>query len=74
MVDKTMWVSTKDLLPAVGERVLVLTKWGHAEDAVFTSYDADTELLFRPDGLRPNIDVKWWMHIPADGWHNIKEA
>lgn len=73
MENEVWWVSTKEFLPAIEERVLVLTKWGHVTDATFTNYGLDTEPTFRPDGLRPNIDVKWWMNIPADGWHNIKE-
>lgn len=26
---KTQWVSIKDVLPTIGERVWVLTKWGY---------------------------------------------
>lgn len=73
MEDKTWWVSTKDFLPTIGERVLVLTKWGHLTDAMYTNYGLDVEPMFRPGGLKPDVDVKWWMTIPTDGWRNIKE-
>lgn len=73
MENREWWVSTKDFLPTIGERVLVFTKWGHITDATFTNYGLDMEPTFRPDGLKPDVDVKWWMTIPMDGWHNIKE-
>ena len=29
-------------------------------------------VLFSPDAYKPNEDVKWWMPIPEDGWHDVK--
>lgn len=74
MDHEVRWMSTKDFLPTVGERVLALTKWGHITDARFANYGLGDAPTFEPDSLKPNIDVKWWMTIPTDGWHDIKEV
>ena len=69
--NEARWVSTREFLPEDGEKVLIITKFGHIQNAMYggSGYGA---LLFRPDGLKPNDDVKWWMPIPTDGWKDIK--
>ena len=69
--NKAWWVSTREFLPEDGEKVLIITKFGHIQNAMYggSGYGA---LLFHPDGLKPNDDVKWWMPIPTDGWKDIK--
>lgn len=71
------WVSTKDFLPDEGEKVLTITKFGIVMDASLRTYlptgrQRICPVLFSPDAYRPNEDVKWWMQIPEDGWHDIK--
>lgn len=66
------WVSTKEFLPDIDERVLIITKWGHVTNAMYTDMGMGGEPSFRPDGLKPNKDVKWWMPTPTDGWKDIK--
>lgn len=68
------WVYTKEFLPTIGERVLIISKFGHISNAMYTDYGMGDEPTFRPDGFKPHEDVKWWMPIPTDGWHDIKEA
>ena len=68
------WVSTKDFLPNNEEKVLIISKWGHVSNAMYTDYGLGGPVLFRPDGLKPDIDVKWWMPIPADGWHRLVDV
>ena len=73
------WVSTKDFLPDEGEKVLIITKFGTVEDSALRTYLSTGRqkiepVLFSPDGYRPHEDVKWWMPIPEDGWHDVKET
>lgn len=56
------------------ERVLIISKWGHITDSMWTNYGLDIPASFRPAGLLPGTDVKWWMSIPTDGWNDIKEV
>lgn len=74
MRNKTCWVPTKEFLPTIGEKVLIISKWGHVSDSVFANCSFDDTPLFRPDGLKPHEDVKWWMPMPTDGWHDIKKV
>lgn len=72
------WVSTKEFLPDEGEKVLIITKFGSIQDAVLRTYlptgrQKIWPVLFSPNAYKPNEDVKWWMPIPEDGWHDIKE-
>lgn len=73
MENEMRWISTKDFLPEIGEEVLVLTVWGHITDAIFTDCGLKIEPTFLPGDLKPDVDVKWWMTIPTDGWNNLKE-
>ena len=57
------WISVKDRLPEVGERVLTLDKWGHIHDRMLYQ-SVDGFISFRPDGLKPGIDVTHWMQLP----------
>ena len=68
------WVSTKEFLPDNGEKVLVIDKCGAVHNQMFTDYGLGGKMLFRPDGLKPVQDVKWWMPIPIDGWNDIKKV
>lgn len=70
--DETWWVSTREFLPNEGEQVLVITKFGHISNAMYSRIGYGKP-RFRPGGLEPEKDVKWWMPIPQDGWKNIKE-
>ena len=72
--DGAWWVSTKEFLPTIGEKVLIISKFGHVTNAMWTDYGMGDGPTFRPDGFKPNDDVKWWMPVPTDGWNNIKEA
>lgn len=56
------WISVKDRLPEIGERVLTLDKWGHIHDRLLYRFnDAPKTLTFRPDGLMPGRDITHWM-------------
>jgi len=69
--NETRWVSTREFLPNEGEKVLIITKFGHISNAMYGGIGYKI-LLFHPGGLKPNDDVKWWMPIPTDGWKDIK--
>lgn len=56
------WISVKDRLPAVGEKVLTLSKFGHISDRYLHEYGGG--LIFSPDGLKPGRDVTHWMPLP----------
>ena len=76
--NKPWWVSTKEFLPDEGEKVLIITRFGTVTDAALRTYlhtgkQKICPVLFSPDAYKPNEDVKWWMPIPEDGWHDIKE-
>ena len=60
------WVSCKEQLPDVGETVLTYTKWGHVGDRELRQF-LDGTLLFRPDGLKPGIDVLYWAAYATPG-------
>lgn len=74
MNETEWWVSTKDFLPNIGERVLIISKFGNISDATLANYGFDRPALFSPDGYVPGVDVKWWMTIPTDGWSDITEV
>lgn len=67
------WTATKEALPPTGERVLIISKWGHVSDGSLVAYDPKEPPLFRPDGLEPDVHVRWWMPMLEDGWHTLKE-
>lgn len=67
------WTPTKEALPPVGERVLIISKWGHVTAGSLVAYDPKGPTLFRPHGLRQDMDVKWWMPMLEEGWHKLKE-
>lgn len=67
------WISTKEFLPDVGERFLVITKTGHIVDCAYRRYGLDTQPSFF-DGLIPGKDFFWWMPIPVDGWNDLKQV
>lgn len=67
------WVSTNDFLPNIGERVLIISKFGHISDSMYTDFGHLDKPEFS-DGFKPGIDVNWWMPVPTDGWNNIKET
>lgn len=71
------WVSTKEFLPDEGEKVLIITKFGSVQDSALRTYlptgrQKICPVLFSPDAYKPHEDVKWWMPIPEDGWHDVK--
>ncbi|MBQ7895975.1 MAG: hypothetical protein IJ364_05405 [Oscillospiraceae bacterium] len=74
MTNEPWWISTDNFLPNTGERVLIISKFGHVSDAMWTDFGNLDSPVFSPDGFKPGSDVKWWMPIPTDGWHDIKEA
>ena len=59
------WTATKEALPPAGERVLIISKWGHVTDGSLVAYDPKEPPLFRPDGLEPDVHVRWWMPMLA---------
>ena len=67
------WTATKEALPPAGEKVLIISKWGHVSDGSLVAYDPKEAPLFRPDGLEPDVHVKWWMPMLENGWHTLKE-
>lgn len=71
------WVSTKEFLPDEGEKVLIITKFGSIQDSALRTYlptgrQKIWPVLFSPDAYKPHEDVKWWMPVPEDGWHDAK--
>ena len=50
-----------------------ISKWGHVSDGSLVAYDPKEAPLFRPDGLEPDVHVKWWMPMLENGWHTLKE-
>lgn len=67
------WTATKEALPPADEKVLIISKWGHVSDGSLVAYDPKEPPLFRPDGLEPDVHVRWWMPMLEDGWHTLKE-
>lgn len=72
--NEAWWVSTTEFLPHIDERVLIISKFGHVSNAIYSDLGLGKKPLFHPDGLRPHEDVKWWMQIPTDGWNDIKKV
>ena len=69
------WTATLERLPAIGDKVLVISKFGSIFNQTYTNHgEIRLPCLFRPGGLKPNTDVKWWMHVPTDGWVHIRDA
>ena len=33
------WTATKEALPPAGEKVLIISKWGHVSDGSLVAYD-----------------------------------
>lgn len=59
------WISVKDRLPEIGEKVLTLDKWGHIHDRTLYQFDGIPKTtLFRPDGLAPGKDITHWQPLP----------
>lgn len=59
------WISVEDRLPELGERVIVLNKWGHVNDKKLRKdLYGDKIARFAPDGLLPGKDVTHWMPMP----------
>ncbi len=56
------WISVKDRLPQVGEKVLTLSKFGHIFDRALQEFSGSCR--FYPDGLKPGRDVTHWMPLP----------
>lgn len=68
-MSESVWFSP-DIQPPFGEKVLVLTRWGHICDRTFRKYLDAKVPLFSPDALKLGTDVLWWAPIPEDGWHD----
>ena len=61
---RSEWISCKDRLPEIGITVLTLSKWGQLGDRTLRRF-MDGTLLFSPDGLKPGVDVPYWMPAPT---------
>ena len=49
------WTATKEALPPAGEKVLIISKWGHVSDGSLVAYDPKEPLLDEPAaGMNPN--------------------
>lgn len=46
---------------------------GHVSDSFLASYAPGEPPLFRPGGLSPGKDVIFWMSMPKEGWHRLRE-
>lgn len=57
------WISVKDRLPEIGERVLTLDKRGRIGDREYYRFESGF-ICFRPDGLVPGKDITHWMPLP----------
>lgn len=51
------WTATKEALPPTGERVLIISKWGHVTDGSLVAYDPKEAPLFYLGGLEPGGHV-----------------
>jgi hypothetical protein len=40
------WTATKEALPPAGERILIISKWGHVTDGSLVAYDPKEAPLF----------------------------
>ena len=65
------WFSTSESLPLMNDRVLVISKFGHISNCLFTNMNLGHNPRFEPEGFEVGVDVKWWMPIPADGWYEL---
>ena len=66
------WIRTKDFLPSIGERVLVISNFGMITNQLYTNNGFPGRERFSPEGYKAGIDVKWWMPIPTDKWKEVK--
>lgn len=57
------WVSVEDGLPDYDVRVLTYSKFRHMSDRKLYRFD-DRTIVFRPDGMKPGIDITHWMPAP----------
>ena len=57
------WKNCKDELPAIGQTVLTLSKYGHISDRTFRAYQ-NGDLYFTPDGMKPVQDILYWAEMP----------
>lgn len=57
------WESVEDGLPDYGVRVLTYSKFGHMSDRKLYRFN-DGTIVFRPDGMKPGIDITHWMPLP----------
>lgn len=57
------WVSVEDGLPDYDVRVLTYSKFRHMSDRKLYRFD-DRTIVFRPDGMKPGIDITHWMPLP----------
>lgn len=71
-MNEAWWISTKEFLPNIEEKVLVISKFGRISNQLYTNHGTPGKERFSPDGYKAGIDVKWWMPIPTDGWKKIK--
>ena len=60
------WISVKDRLPEVGQKVLTYSKYGHVSDRTLERHGGQNGydvLLFSPDGMKPGTDITHWMSL-----------
>ena len=63
------WISVKDRLPEKGERVLILSRYGHISDAELHEHGGGL-MVFDPLGYVVGEHVKYWMPLqepPKEG-------
>lgn len=61
------WISVKDRLPEIGEKVLVYSKFGHVSDMTLQRHGGQNGydvLIFDPHGMKPGTDITHWMPLP----------
>lgn len=58
-------VSVGDGLPDCGVRVLTYSKFKHMSDRKLYRFN-DGTIVFRPDGMKPGIDITHWMPMPDE--------
>lgn len=77
LADSKGWIYTKDLLPPIDMKVLIIAEIGKDANFASASYTNNgidgNEFMFRPGGLKPHVHVRWWMPIPQDGWYGVEE-
>ena len=57
------WISVKERLPEVGERVLTLDRRGNIRNRRLRTY-LNGDNYFAPDGLEPGKHITHWMPLP----------